>query len=376
MRRHNLQPASISLLLLCLSLFQNLQCSQAFQKNHHRVPVRHHPWRQKSNILAPLEGKREYTSLFSMDQWEGDDLRWMTRWWRRRRRSWSGSDQETPAKNSLMAFQLVSFLYQTTTTVDFIRRAHPEFWPSHALSILRDVIVGSSVRGPLLMDFGYSNSLAQNHPHRFLTSAFLHGGILHLLVNLDSFRRQPSWLETGLGKPLYLTTFLVSIVGGNLFHAYGVKDPFDRTLVVGMSGGICGLYGLMYGSLIRMGNGRAASQIARGMATVIIPSFFIESISSMSHIGGFLCGIAMAILFSPGYQKNYSMRRKNSAEYDPAPRDFRQVMGFGVMPTERGRLPLSLIWGAFVIFLAAKPSLRKIPALIAKGLLFPGSLTA
>jgi membrane associated rhomboid family serine protease len=269
------------------------------------------------------------------------------------------------------------FVYQTITTVNFIRRGHPNYWPSHALIMLSDAILGTSVRGPLIMDFGYSNSLAQNQPHRFLTSAFLHGGILHLLVNLDTLRRQPSWLETGLGGPLYWTTFLVSVVGGNLAHFIGVNNPFDRTLVLGASGGICGLYGLMYGSLIRMGNGRATSQIARGMATMIILGFFVESISSLSQIGGFLCGVTVAVFFSPSYRKDYSMRRKNSAEYDPAPRDFRRAMGFGVLPSERGMLPLSLLWVCTGIVLAGTRSeFRQIPALMVKGLLVPGSLTS
>jgi membrane associated rhomboid family serine protease len=275
-----------------------------------------------------------------------------------------------------MTLQLLFFVYQTVAAVNFIRLGHPEYWPSHAFAMIGDALMGTSVRGPVLMDFGYSNALAQNQPHRFLTSGFLHGGILHLLVNLDTMRRQPSWLETGLGAPLYVTTFLISVVGGNLAHFFGINDPFDRTLVLGASGGICGLYGLMYGSLVRMGNAKAASRIVRGMAIMIVSGFFVESISSMSHIGGFLCGVAMSIFFSPSYRKDYSMRRKNSAEFDAYPRDFRQVMGFGVMPTERGMLPLSLLWaGAVVALVATRSEFRQMPALVAKGLLFPGSLT-
>jgi hypothetical protein len=108
---------------------------------------------------------------------------------------------------------------------------------------------------------------------------------------------------------------------------------------------------------------------------MILSGFFVESISSMSHIGGFLCGIAVAVFFAPSYRKDYSMRRKNSAEYDPAPREFRQAMGFGVMPTQRGILPLSLLWVVAVFLLVAtRPEFRQIPALVAKGLLFPGTL--
>jgi hypothetical protein len=211
-----------------------------------------------------------------------------------------------------------------------------------------------------------------------LTSGFFHGGIIHLLINLDTLRRQPSWLETGLGAPLYLTTFLSSIVAGNVGCAMGVNDDlFGQSLCLGSSGGICGLYGLLYASLIRMGNRGAASRIARGMAILFLSGFFVEGMSNTSHLGGFVCGLVMAVLFSPSYKKSYSLRRKNSVEYDPSPRDFRQAMGFGVMPSERGMIPLPLFWGVMgVLFVLAKPKFRAIPALLFKGLLFPGSVSS
>lgn len=310
------------------------------------------------------------------NRWEGDDLRWSTRFWRRLRRR-SPSGDSTPAKTVLLCMDILLFLYQTVTTVAYFRQEHPSYWPSHALGMITDAVVGSSVLGPLSRDFGFSNSLSRNQPHRFLTSGFFHSGVIHLLVNLDTLRRQASWLETGLGVPLYLTTFFVSIVAGNVGHLIGANNPFDQTLCLGSSGGICGLYGLTFVSLIKMGNRGAAGRIARGMATMMIAGLFIENMSIASHFGGFLGGTIMAILFSPSYKNNYSLRRKNSVEYDPAPRDFRQAMGFGVLPTERGMIPLPVLWGALaVLYAVATPKFRAMPALCLKGFLFPGSLTS
>ncbi len=327
----------------------------------------------------PITRKERYLynpGAVHMQQWEGDDLRWSTRIRRRLRRRSSNSDA-TPVRTTLWSLNVLLFFYQIITTVRFIRQSHPDYWPSHAMTITADAVVGSSISGPLIRDFGFASFFARSQPHRYLTSGFFHGGILHLLINLESWRRQPSWLETGLGAPLYLTTFLISIVGGNLLQVIGANNPIEQTLCLGSSGGICGLYGLMYASLIRMGNRGATGRIARGMATIMFASLFLESVSVMSHIGGFLAGIFMAIAFSPSYKKDYSMRRKNSAEYDPAPRDFRQAMGFGIVPTSRGILPLPLLWAAIAIGLAfAKPKFRTMPALVVKGLLVPGSLTS
>lgn len=322
---------------------------------------------------------RQRGTVLQMKDWEGDDLRWTTKLRRRLQRRSTG-DEGTPAKNTLISLNLLFFLYQTVTTVNYLRQRHPTYWPSHALSMIADSIVGSSVQGPLVRDFGFSTFLAQRQPHRYLTSGFLHGGIIHLLINMDTLRRQPAWLETGLGVPLYLTTFLLSIVAGNIGHSIGAlnDDPFSPAAIcLGSSGGICGMYGLLFASLIRMGNRGATSRIARGMLTIFLSGLFVENMSNMSHLGGFLCGIIMAILFSPSYKKSYSLRRKNSVEYDPAPRDFRQAMGFGIMPSERGLIPLPLLWGVLgILYALAKPKFRAMPAMVIKGLLFPGSVSA
>jgi hypothetical protein len=64
------------------------------------------------------------------------------------------------------------------------------------------------------------------------------------------------------GHTLYLTAFLVStIVTGNLGHTLATYDVMEEPMCLGSSGGICGLYGLMYVSLLKMGNNRATSII-------------------------------------------------------------------------------------------------------------------
>ena len=225
------------------------------------------------------------------------------------------------------------------------------------------------------MDLAFSNLLSRRQPHRFVTSGLLHGGFLHLLLSVDTLRRQPAWLEKGLGVPLYLTCMFVSIMAGNLGHMYGFNgNPYDRTLSMGLSGGISGLYGLMYVCLVRMGNPQALGRTAKGLAILFIMGLFIESVNNYAHIGGFLGGVLFGVLCSPRYRKSYSMRRKNSVEYDPYMRDYRQAMGFGMMPTDRGLVPLPLIWAAILAaftILSAPGKFRAIPNFILKGIRRP-----
>lgn len=112
----------------------------------------------------------------------------------------------------LLVLNVLIFAYQTMNTVGLIRRQNPQYWPGSALSIVSDTLLGSTnVRGPLTTDFVHFQPYSQLQPHRFLTARFLHGDILHLLLNLDALRRLPTWLvETGLGTKMFITTIQIN----------------------------------------------------------------------------------------------------------------------------------------------------------------------
>ena len=401
MRRLECRPIVVLLVLLALSTTNCWPCCDAFTvklhktnipslslvtlgryphlssisgqtpEDHGRMTRRRHPLSSGAGLWMRRNRLEQYS-------WDGDDLRWWRRWSRRMKRR-KGDHASAQARNSIMVVAIVLFLYQTYSTVDFIRRGYPSHWPSQAVPIITDAFVGSSIRGPLTMDFAFSNLLSRNQPHRFITSGLIHGGIFHLLLNIDALRRQPSWLETGLGRALYLTCMLLSIISGNIGHMYGTNgNPYDRTLSMGLSGGIAGAYGLMYVCMLKMGNPQALIRTAKGMGILFVMALFLENISNAAHFGGFLGGILVGVLCSPRYRKSYSMRRKNSVEYDPYPRDYRQSMGFGVMPTDRGLIPLPLLWAAIVVVLvaiSAPNKFRAIPSLVMSGILQPGSQT-
>jgi membrane associated rhomboid family serine protease len=233
-----------------------------------------------------------------------------------------------------------------------------------------DAFAGNVV-GPLANAFGYSVVLSKAQPFRAITSGFFHSGIIHLLINMDTLRRQPNWLESGLGKSLYLSTFLLSIMAGNWMHTMQCANPYDSTLCLGASGGIAGLFGLMFASLTRMGSSRGAGQIIRGMAILMFTGIWLDDVSVASHMGGFFCGILLGILCGPRYVKDYSMRRKNSVEFDPLPREFRLAMGFGIMPTRGGLLPVSLIWLVLLIIGLSNPIFRQMPLVMWKKFIHP-----
>jgi len=283
----------------------------------------------------------------------------------------------TPARSTLVVMIALMFLYQTIDTIHLIRRQNPSYWPNSALSIISDTVLGTTdVRGPLTMSFMHNEILSQRQPHRFLTSGFLHGDILHLLLNIDALRRLPSWLETGLGKPLFVTTFLVSIVTGNMGHSFNAVNSSyaGSTFCLGASGGICGLYGLMYVALTKMGQTSSAQRVLKGMALLLASGFLWDNVSNAAHLGGFFGGMVMGILCSPSYRKNYLARRKWSLEVDLWPRDYRQMMGFGISPN-KSLVPVQALWAVAACAMVLEPTFRSIPSSILASLLRPGSLS-
>lgn len=374
--------------LLCSSLLQN---AVAF---HNLQPVSTHP--SNSLVRFPSRTPQETTKLMfrsqfhelssrssrvirrNLGEWDGDDIRWIQKVKRRLYRTSMSGGSVTPARTIFIVVNFLMFSYQTINTVNLIRIKNPQYWPGDAISIVSDTLLGSTVvRGPVTTAFVHQLSLSQRQPHRFLTAGFLHGDILHLVLNLDALRRLPSWLETGLGTPLFVTAFLVSIITGNIGHSISMASNtfISNSFCLGASGGICGLYGLMYVALSKMGQKQSAMRVVKGMLLVILSGFFWESVSNAAHVGGFLGGVLVGVLCNPQYTKSYSMRRKWSLEGDLWPRDYRQMMGFGISPTKSGMIPITAIWAVLALAMALEPRFRSIPLCIFRGLTNPGSLS-
>lgn len=318
--------------------------------------------------------RRTWNQLYqlrqSFQEWEGDDIRWSSKLRRNMRRSLNFTRQ--PVRNILVGLNIAAFVYQTINSVDWIRTRYPAAWPNQAFSIVWDTVLGSSRPGPMTMDFVHSALFSARQPHRYLTAGFLHGNIFHLLLNMDALRRMPAWLEIGLGAPLYLTTFLAAVVAGNLAHT---ATALNGTLCMGASGGICGLYGLLYVCLVRMGNSTAAWRVAKGMATLFLVGTIMTNVSNAGHAGGFAAGIVIGILSGPSYRKSYALRRNNSLEVDIYSRDYRTAMGFDKVPSERGLLPVPLLLVTALVVLSTQAKFRTMPQLVLQGMLHPGSLT-
>lgn len=140
-----------------------------------------------------------------------------------------------------------------------------------------------------------NGSLAAGQYWRLLTAAFLHGGIIHLLVNSYSLFVLGSLTEPVLGRARFLASFFLSAVTGSL-----ASWRFTSAIGVGASGAIFGLLGTALYLSWRGATARIPPTALRslGLWTLynLVFGFLTPTIDNAAHLGGLAGGVACAVL--------------------------------------------------------------------------------
>jgi membrane associated rhomboid family serine protease len=127
---------------------------------------------------------------------------------------------------------------------------------------------------------------------RLLTSAFLHYGPVHLLLNMVALYWFGSLLEQRIGAGRYLLLYLVSGLAGSagaLLWFNGFLTP-----TVGASGAIFGILGA--GLVLERQHDYVFGGTALGVIVInFVFTFSIPSISKGGHLGGLVGGIVCAL---------------------------------------------------------------------------------
>lgn len=137
--------------------------------------------------------------------------------------------------------------------------------------------------------------------YRFLTSMFLHAGIIHLALNMWALWVVGRVIEQALGPGRFLGLYLVSGLGGSL-AVYLFTGPY---LTVGASGAIFGLFGALFILLRRVG--RDASSMLSLIVINVVVTFLVPGISIAGHLGGLATGTIAALGLAYAPQKNRAL---------------------------------------------------------------------
>ena len=146
--------------------------------------------------------------------------------------------------------------------------------------------------GQLVNLYGtYQPRFTEQIPWTMITSAFLHGSILHILFNMYSLFIIGPVLERMLGRGRFIALYLLSAFGGSvavLFLAPGGG-------VLGASGAIFGLFAAFFIIQRKLGSTNVQLLVIIGLNLVI--GFVLPNVSWQAHLGGLIVGAAVAFVY-------------------------------------------------------------------------------
>jgi membrane associated rhomboid family serine protease len=134
---------------------------------------------------------------------------------------------------------------------------------------------------------------------RIFTGAFLHGGLLHIGVNMLSLWSVGRFIEFALGPWRMLFVYVISLVASGLGVIY-LSNPTTPTL--GASGAIFGLFGALFAVGFKLGKpGMDLVRANVGILVInLIITFTVPVISWPAHVAGLLAGfIATFAIYVP-----------------------------------------------------------------------------
>ncbi|NMA76208.1 MAG: rhomboid family intramembrane serine protease [Actinomycetales bacterium] len=161
-----------------------------------------------------------------------------------------------------------------------------------ALNVL--AYVGQMVAPQIVVQLGlFVPVRAVVMPWTFFSAGFLHGGILHLLLNMYALWIVGQHLERMLGHVRYSAIYLLSVLGGHT-AIYLIADPLQSAWLsgtLGASGGVFGLFAAMF--IVNRQLGGQTAQILVLIGLNLVLTFTIPGISWQGHLGGLVLGAAV-----------------------------------------------------------------------------------
>ena len=143
---------------------------------------------------------------------------------------------------------------------------------------------------------------------RLLTCVFVHGGYMHLLLNLYGFVIVALFVEPIFGHFRYLFVYLFSGICGSLCSIM----VHSNTVSVGASGAIFGLYGAILGLLFTnsfpiFGQKIVFFLLGIYVAVNLFQGFQQGNIDNAAHIGGLIGGAISGVMMYSRPEKHRAL---------------------------------------------------------------------
>lgn len=176
------------------------------------------------------------------------------------------------------------------------------------LIFILETITGGSTNTLNLIRFGaqYGPSVEAGEYWRFVTAAFLHIGLIHLLINSFCLWELGRPLERLYGTAQFGFTYLVSGAAGSLFSFLAHEFIAPRTVSAGASGAIFGVAGAMAIAGWRFEH-LVPENFKKVFGIGVVPlialnlyyGFTHPRIDNFAHLGGVMAGVVCGLALKP-----------------------------------------------------------------------------
>jgi rhomboid protease GluP len=164
----------------------------------------------------------------------------------------------------------------------------------------------------LVLFFGATNAefvLQEFEVYRLLTAIFLHGGFLHLFVNMFSLTQVGPVVELIFKSWRFVFIYLISGLFGSLFSILFQSNAFS----VGASGAIMGLVGALGVWALMSKNKEVLRVILINLVIIGAYGFLIPNIDNFGHLGGLVGGGLVAWYFLARNKKLLKMFQRQES---------------------------------------------------------------
>jgi rhomboid protease GluP len=136
---------------------------------------------------------------------------------------------------------------------------------------------------------------------RWLTAAFIHVHLLHILLNLWVLTQIGVLSEKAIGRGLFAASYVATGVAGNALSVLLAEARGRLLLSAGASGAIMGLIGLATAYAFRTGQRAIAKALAWNILFVLAVGISLSArrvvaVDNAAHIGGLVLGVVIGLL--------------------------------------------------------------------------------
>jgi rhomboid protease GluP len=215
----------------------------------------------------------------------------------------------SPAANAVLDQLLIAFEKDRKFGGRGTMSSAPMVWAVIIANLIMfglELLLGGGTNDATLHQLGALDSetvLVRHEYWRLLTSLFLHFGALHLAVNLLALYLLGPELERLIGGFKFLFGYLATGMGAGVWVLILRSLNWTRANeLVGASGSIMGIIGVLAGLLFRDRQSPRAGQRLRMLLMMValetIYDLSTPQVSLAAHLGGFVTGVALGLVLS------------------------------------------------------------------------------